>query len=167
MAAMEIELREAGAGDRPVLRRLMQLYLYDFAAIDGWDIADDAQYGNAARIEGFWTESKRRSFLVHVDGRLAGFALVRDGAYFAGEGTHEISEFFVLRRYRRQGVGARVAARVFDLHRGRWEVNELASNVEAQAFWRRVIGAYTRGRYTELARPDGLGAMQRFDSAAP
>src|SRR5438067_7903735 len=102
---MNVEVREAHREDTPVLRRLMQLYLYDLGTIDGWDIGDDGLYGIEARIEGFWTDPNRRSFLVRVDGKLAGFALVRDGAHFAGDGTREISEFLILRRYRRRGRG--------------------------------------------------------------
>src|SRR6266480_3854620 len=82
---MDVELREATRQDTPVLRRLMQLYLYDLSTIDGWDVGDDGVFGDAAKIEGFWADPKRRSFLIRVDGRLAGFALVRDGAHFAGE----------------------------------------------------------------------------------
>ncbi len=82
---MNVDVQEARAGDRPVLRRLMQLYLYDFAAIDRWDPADDGLYGDARRIEGFWRDPRRRSFLVRVDGKLAGFAILREGAHFAGD----------------------------------------------------------------------------------
>jgi predicted acetyltransferase len=142
---MKIELTPARAQDLPVMRRLMQLYLYDFAAIDDWAIGDDGLYGNTTIIEGFWTDPKLTSYLVRVDGALVGFVLVRDGAYFAGNGTRDISEFFILRRHRRQ-------------------VTQLTSNVEAQTFWRRVIGEYTGGRYDELPRPDGRGVMQRFDT---
>src|SRR5256885_9997624 len=73
---MDVELREAGREDTPVLLRLMQLYLYDLGTIDGWDVGDDGLYCTAALIEGFWTDPKRRSFLVRVGGRLAGFVLI-------------------------------------------------------------------------------------------
>jgi len=53
---------------------------------------------------------------------------------------------------------------VFDTFRGKWEVTQLTRNVEAQAFWRRVIASYTGGRYEEEPRPDGKGVMQRFDN---
>jgi len=164
---MRVELRQAREHEVPVLRRLMQLYLYDFAAIDDWSIGDDGLYGNAATIESFWNDPKMTSFFVRVDSVLAGFVLVRDGAYFAGGGTRDISEFFILRRHRRRGVGTETARRVFDKFRGKWEVTQLTSNVEAQAFWRRVIGSYTGGRYDEQPRPDGKGVMQRFDNARP
>ena len=97
---MKVELRQARSQELPVLKRLMQLYLYDFAAIDDWAIGDDGLYGNAATIESFWTDPRMTSFLVRVDSALAGFVLVRDGAHFAGEGTRDISEFFILRRHR-------------------------------------------------------------------
>ena len=61
-------------------------------------------------------------------------------------------------------VGTEVARRVFDRYPGKWEVTQLTRNVDAQAFWRRVIGAYTGGRYEERPRPDGRGVMQRFDN---
>ena len=162
---MNVEVREARRDDTPVLRRLMQLYLYDLGTIDGWDLGDDGLYGIEARIESFWTDPNRRSFLVRVDGKLAGFALVRDGAHFAGDGTREISEFLILRRYRRRGAGERAATRVFDMFPGKWELTELTRNVEAQAFWRRVIGRYTGQRFEDVPRPDGKGQMQRFDNS--
>ena len=161
---MKIELHPARAPDVPVLRRLMQLYLYDFAAIDDWSISDDGLYGHAATIERFWKDPTLTSFLVRADGVLAGFVLVGTGAYFAGAGTRDIREFFVLRRHRCRGVGTETARRVFDRFPGKWEVTQLTRNVEAQAFWRRVIGSYTGGRYEERPRPDGKGVMQRFDS---
>jgi len=158
---MKVELRKARAKDTPVLRRLMQLYLYDFAAIDGWTMHADGTYGDGH--EDYWTDPKRTSFLVYVDGALGGFVLIRDWARFAGEGTREISEFFVLRRYRRQGVGGEAARQVFDMFPGKWELTQITSNTAAQVFWRQVIGEYTGGRYLEQPRPDGEGTMHRFD----
>src|SRR4029434_8719504 len=158
---MKIELRQARSHEFTILERRMQLYLYDFAAIDDWPIADDGRYGNAATIESFWSDPRMTSFFVRVDGVLAGFVLVRDGAYFAGDGTRDISGFFILRRHRRRGIGTEVARRGFDRFRGKWEVTQLTSNVDAQAFWRRVIGHYTGDRYEEGPRPDGRGVMQR------
>jgi predicted acetyltransferase len=167
-ASVNVILREADAAAIPVLRRLMQLYLYDLGSLDGWDISAEGLYGTAQAIERFWTEPGRRSFLIEVDGAIAGFALVRDEAEFAGAGTHEISEFFVLKKYRRRGVGERVATTLFDMVPGRWEVNELASNLPAQAFWRRIIGRYTGGDFTDeehAADREGWrwrGCIQRF-----
>jgi predicted acetyltransferase len=145
----------------------MQLYLYELGSLDGWDIGADGLYGDAERIEGFWTDPERRAFLVRVDGALAGFALIRRGTQFAGPEAHEVSEFFVLAKYRRRGIGAEVARRLFDAFPGRWEVAQLAANAPAQAFWRSVIGRYTGGRFEDAERSLGAwrGRVQHFVAA--
>ena len=53
---LDVTLDRAGARAVPVLRRLMQLYLYDLGTIDGWDISPDGRFGNARSIERFWRE---------------------------------------------------------------------------------------------------------------
>ena len=72
-----------------------------------------------------------------------------------------MSEFFVLRRERRQGIGALAAHAVFDAHPGRWEVSELVRNERAIRFWRRVIGEQTVGRYEETADAEELRQIFR------
>jgi predicted acetyltransferase len=161
---LDVTLDRAGTRAVPVLRRLMQLYLYDLGTIDGWDISPDGRFGNARSIERFWRDRGRRSFFIRVGAVLAGFALVHNRAHFAGAGTHEIGEFFVLRKYRRRGVGRQAAVRLFDMFPGPWEIAELASNVGAQAFWREVIADYTRGEFEDTERTDGdwRGRVQGF-----
>jgi predicted acetyltransferase len=169
---LTVTLEEVGAEAGPVLRRLMQLYLYDLGTLDGWNISTEGLYGDAEKIDRFWTEPGRRSFLIKVDAALAGFALVRDQAPHAGAGTHEISEFFVLRKFRRQRVGERVATMLFDMAPGPWEVSQLASNLPAQEFWRAVIGRYTGGKFTDIEHAHAesgrpwRGRIQRFEACA-
>ncbi len=167
---MTVELSRVRPDEVPILRRLMQLYLYDLATIDGWDIGDDGHYGTAERIERYWTEPERHAFLVRADGKLAGFVLVRRGAQATDDpDAHEVSEFFVLGRYRRRGVGEQAARRVFDMFPGPWEVAEMASNVGAQAFWRAVIVRYTGNRFADADWQHGGAAyrVQHFDARRP
>ena len=167
---MKVTLEEAGPDAVPVLRRMMQLYLYDLGTIDGWNISAEGFFGDPGKIERFWSERGRRSFFIRADGALAGFVLIRDEAAYAGPGTCEISEFFVLRKFRRRGVGEQAARLAFDLAPGRWELSQLASNVAAQQFWRAVIGRYTGGHFTDVEEAhdhDGWpwrGRVQRFET---
>lgn len=163
---MEVELTVAEPADTAVLRRLMQLYLYDLAAAGGWDVRDDGTFGDAAGIEALWTEPGRTSFLIRVDGKLGGFVLIRKGTLWSGADAHEIGELFVLRRYRRRGVGRRAAVRVFDALPGVWEVAQMHAHVEAQAFWRSVIRDYTGDRFEEFCASNQTVdlVVQRFDT---
>ncbi len=67
-------------------------------------------------------------------------------------------DFFITPKYRGQGVGRLAARAAFDLHHGRWQVEELARNAPAIRFWHHVIDKYTRGQYENRNN----GAQQRF-----
>jgi predicted acetyltransferase len=120
------------------VRHRVQLYIYDLAG-DRWDVEADGRFGSPRWQRRFWSRRGRHHFVILVGGRLAGFALVREHAHFAGAGVREISEFFVLRKYRRRGMGTRAARLLFARFPGRWEVAELSWNVGAQRFWRSAI----------------------------
>lgn len=57
----------------------------------------------------------RTPIQVRVDGKLAGLALVIQQSYLSGDrNTTDIDEFFIMRKYRRRGVGKEAAMRIFD-----------------------------------------------------
>jgi predicted acetyltransferase len=158
---LTVELHPINFSEKPVLRRLMELYQYDFSEFTGEDIDDSGEYGYRY-LDHYWTEEGRYPFFIKIAGKLAGFVLVRILDRREGQTTYSMAEFFVMRKYRRQGAGYEVACRIFDRFPGWWQVEQEAANLPAQAFWRRVIGEYTGGRYEEMP-PDGrLGPVQRF-----
>jgi predicted acetyltransferase len=126
-------------------------------------------FAPAAWHRRFWKGRGRRLFVLRVRGRLAGFALTRERAHFAGAAAREIGEFFVLRKYRRRGVGTQAARVLFRRFPGRWELAELTWNVAAQRFWRRVIRRVAVGGFTERRRRHGdlLFIVQHFETASP
>ena len=165
---MNIDLIEASPDDALVLENLLQLYSYDFSEILGTDVDDAGRFGFIS-IDYTWDDDRSHAFLVKVDSAYAGFAIVRRGAYLSGDpDVMDIDEFFVMRRYRRLGVGREVATRLFDRFPGQWEVREVAPNVAAQSFWRNVIDAYTNGRHDERVVDDERwrGPVQSFDTRA-
>jgi predicted acetyltransferase len=155
-----VELQPAGRADRSVLRNLLELYSYDFSEYTGDDLDEHGFYGYNY-LDRYWTEAGRFPFLVRVGGKLAGLVLVRaveeDGIL-----VHHMAEFFILRKYRRQGAGRQSAFMAFDLFPGVWHVSELAENAPAQAFWRRIIHEYTGGDFSEIPNHDNDGPMQVF-----
>lgn len=157
---MDVQITPVAVEEHDVLAALLQLYVYDFSEMLGLDVGDDGRY-HAPPIEG------RDAFLVRVDGKLAGFALVLGKSRLTGEeGVHDVAEFFVLQRYRRTGVGEKAARWLFDRYPGPWEVRQKAENARAIAFWRRVIDRYTGGHFDEEALDDERwrGPVQRFDT---
>jgi predicted acetyltransferase len=100
---------------------------------------------------------------------LAGFVLVSRYNYLSPEKDNWIiAEFLIMRKYRRHGIGTRVATRIFDMFPGKWQVAQVAANQPAQAFWRKVINRYTMGYYTEVFLNNDIwqGPVFSFDNTA-
>jgi len=163
---MNIEVTHATVNERPILRHLMELYQYDFSEFDGADLSPMGLY-DYPYLDHYWVEPERTPFLVRVDGNLAGFVLVARYNYLTGlKDTWVMAEFFILRKYRHQGIGAQVACYTFDQFPGAWQVGQIGENLSAIAFWRKVISRYTQGNYHELNlnNENWRGPIQTFVS---
>ncbi|MDQ3654198.1 MAG: GNAT family N-acetyltransferase, partial [Chloroflexota bacterium] len=92
----------------------------------------------------------RVPYIILAGGEMAGFVL-KSSHSCLGRPTpvSNVSEFFVLRRWRGQGVGGMAARTLFDRFAGQWEVAQLRANVPARAFWLQVIDDYTHHRFEE------------------
>jgi predicted acetyltransferase len=143
---MNVEIVDA----RPladVLKNLFPLYIHDLSQFTDFDVEADGAFRAPPSFAAYWQSPERHPFLLRADGRVAGFALVRQTD--ADPLSFDMGEFFVLRRYRRHGVGRIAASALFDRFRGRWEVRELVDNLPAQGFWRRIIADYTQGAFED------------------
>ncbi len=139
----QIELLAAAKQDEPVLANLIELYAHDFSEFYGVELGPDGRFGYKS-LPLYWSEPGRYSFLVKIDGKLAGFVLVKKGSEVSGNANvWDIAEFFVVRAYRRRGVGTRIAHEVWKRFPETWEVRVLQANVAALNFWTHAIGGFT------------------------
>jgi predicted acetyltransferase len=161
---MQIEVISASITDKPLIQQMMELYQYDFSEFENTDLNEHGYFGYAY-LDYYWVEPDRHPFIVRVKGRLAGFALVNQFTYLPGS-QYSIAEFFILRKYRRQGIGKRVAMQILNQFCGRWEIHQTIANIGAQKFWRHVIAAYTNGDFIEtvIDAADWQGLAQCFES---
>jgi predicted acetyltransferase len=146
---LPVEVIAATLDDKPVLGRLAQLYIHDFSEFVGADVDADGLYA-FPWLDAYWTEPDRQPFLFRVDGHWAGFALVRVGK------PHDMAEFFVMRKYRRSGVGRMAARNLFERFPGAWQVRQERTNPAATRFWHTAIPVAFEEGITER------GPVQRF-----
>ena len=144
-----IELIPVEETEKSVLRHLIELYAYDFSEYDDADVNEHGLYGYTY-FDYYWTEESRHPFFIRVDGKLAGFVLINDYCYVVKDpGARSIAEFFVMRKYRKKGVGKSVAIQVFDRFPGMWEIIQHGENEPSKEFWASVIRSYTHGNYRQ------------------
>lgn len=144
---MNISIEPILYEQKSVFIQMMELYNYDFSEFSDDDINEYGYFGYP-RIDDYWNEAGRYPFFIRVDGKLAGLVLVRSCCEYNNlPNPHNIAEFFVMKKYRKRGVGKAAAMRIFDMFPGGWEVSQWSRNVPAQNFWGKVIAEYTGGKF--------------------
>jgi len=147
-----IEVIPPEPGQQSILANLLALYMHDFSEFYDLEIGADGRFEYAS-LPLYWSEPGRHPFLVRVEGKWAGFVLVKRGSEVSGDETvWDMAEFFVLRGYRRQGIGTRIAHQVWWRLPGPWEVRVMESNASARDFWAHAISTFT----SQLTHPDQL-----------
>jgi predicted acetyltransferase len=136
MAAYSVEVVPAAREHAPILANLLELYVHDFSDFYDVQIGEDGRFGYNA-LPRYWSEPGWHPLLIRVDGKLAGLALVQSAS-----GVWDMAEFFVLRAYRRRGVGTEAAHEVCRRFPGRWDVRVMEANVAGQHFWTRAISMF-------------------------
>ena len=144
-----------------IIQNLMQFYMYDFSEFVDLDVDENGLFAAYKNLNSYWNDANKFPYIIQKEERQIGFVLVRlieedKRNYFS------IAEFFVMKKYRREGVGRLAAHQIFNLHKGNWEVFQKENNKPAQQFWKKVIAEYTNENFTERFEDGKL--IQNFTS---
>lgn len=141
-AFQNLELIPATPEQAPILANLIELYAYDFSEFLAIDLEEDGRFSYPT-LPLYWTEPDRHPFLIRIDHKLGGFALIKKGSeVFDNPHVWDLAEFFILRRFRRHGVGIIAAHKLWSLFPGPWEVRVMQANTAAQPFWAKAIASF-------------------------
>ena len=163
---MNISIEPILIEQKSVFVQMMELYKYDFSEFSDDDINEYGYFGYS-RIDDYWNEEGRYPFFIRVDEKLAGLVLVRSCCEYNNlADPHNIAEFFVMKKYRRKGVGKAAAVKIFDMFPGGWEVSQWSNNLPARKFWEKVVAEYTNGKYDTFTATEKNAAGFTFFSAA-
>jgi predicted acetyltransferase len=158
---LNYEIIKADLDNKETLTNLLQFYIYDFSEFIDAHVEKNGRFDEYP-LSDYWTKDNHIPYLIKLNENFAGFVLVRlieveTKSFFS------ISEFFIMKKYRRTGLGRSVAKDIFRLHKGNWEVFQIGKNEPAQLFWRNVINEYTNGHFSERIE-EGKRVIQEFVS---
>jgi predicted acetyltransferase len=170
---MKVTLESASNKNKRALRSLVKMYCYEWSQYNGIDIDENGDFAFERDVDKFFTADEHYAYLIRADGKIAGFVLVDTDIDYYKDSDHAISEFFVLYKYRRSGVGKQAAKEAFERHKGGWEIKMHPKNGVSIEFWKRVVaetakgGTYAMKEGCEEARyHDGaLGTFIGFETA--
>ena len=169
---VSVTLRDARTSkdDRDWIRAVYRDYLSElsasksglFPALGEWS-ARESEF-----LAGWFADSGAYPFVILDAAERVGFALVsRPGRTPRPGADFRMSEFFIIDRARRRGVGAGAAELLFHRFAGEWEVVEDEYNRPALLFWRRVITRLTAGRFAETRSAGEVRHRFRIESRPP
>jgi len=165
-----VSLDAATQSESMLLSNLLELYIHDLSDVFlQVELGTDGRYGYE-QLPQYWSDPERRfPFLIRCDGHVAGFVLAKRGSSASSDpDVFDVAEFFVMRRYRRSGVGRRAAFLLWDRLPGTWTVRVGQNNRRALEFWRSVVAEYTNGSVSEATpHPERAGwRVFQFDNTA-
>ncbi|MDY6899934.1 MAG: GNAT family N-acetyltransferase [Cyanobacteriota bacterium] len=146
---MEVDIKLAEYDEKYLLKKMLELYMYDLSSLENSDLNDFGEYGYRY-LDLYWIESNRFPFILRVNQKLAGFALINKFAYTKGI-DYAVAEFFILKKYRNEGLGRKLAFKIFQQFFGRWEIRTLTKNIKAKRFWREIIEQYASENMKEFS----------------
>lgn len=153
---MTVSVRDARSSesDRLWIESVYRDYLNDLAPLNTgiFPVLDEIGHREPDQIARWFGDPTAVPLVILKSSQPVGFAMVaraKPGTTRTPGVDYRMAEFFVARPHRRLGVGRTAVQLILDRFAGRWEIVEYLRNPAAVNFWRRVVGAYTRGKYQE------------------
>jgi predicted acetyltransferase len=141
-----VAIDQAAASEASIIANLLQLYIHDFSELfagsSRCDLDDDGLYRPDIPLADWWRLPGHVPLLLRVDGRLAGFALINAHGHSGAAVDRNVAEFFIVRKYRRTGIGTAAAQAIFTRYPGQWEAGVMRANTGAAQFWQRTIAGH-------------------------
>lgn len=153
--SLKIDLIPAFMSDYSIIQNLGRFYIYELSRFCGIPYQSFKCPENGL-IEfddqkKYFMDKNHKAFVIRVDDELAGFVLV-DISDVTHKSDYFLSEFFIMAKFQGRGVGKEVAVKLFDYFKGTWALGVIPENTGALAFWRKVVGDYSKGEYQEQSK---------------
>jgi predicted acetyltransferase len=143
---MDIIIEPVKKEEKEILRNLLEKYTYEFSQYENNDVNNFGLYGYTY-LDHYWTDEKRFAYFIRVNKKLAGFVMINDYPEMKIETNYSISEFFIMYKYRRLGIGKYVVNYILNKYKGKWQLKYHPKNKTSEKFWIKTIDKYTKGNY--------------------
>lgn len=144
---MEIKLCAVQPNEWETIRNLWEKYDYETSLYDMDDVDDLGLY-NSEDFNFYLIKDVKWAYFITVDNKIAGFVIITDFSVIDKiEVDYQISEFFIMKKYCRLGVGKHVFKDILRQYKGRFQIVCNPQNTIAVQFWTKVVNEYTNGNY--------------------
>ncbi|GAB2191417.1 hypothetical protein MAH1_30250 [Sessilibacter sp. MAH1] len=158
---MKVKLKRITKDKEDIIISLFNCYIYEFSAMLNSNLPTNGRYFKHKHlIEPYWSESDHIPYFIEVNNEIAGFVFIRK--FPEDNERYDIDQFFVLKRYSRQGIGRSAFNLCVQLYPGKWLIRVLKENKRALEFWQNSINAITNGQFNHSYKLDFETEMHFF-----
>lgn len=159
------EIVQVKEEDKDIIKNLFPLFAHDISEYDEDEDVDSRGRFAIEFLDMYWKEQDLIPLLINVKGRIAGFILLQTGKYAPpSKEDYYIGQFFILKRYRRKGIGKEAVRQLFIRYPGKYLIGQLINNIPAIKFWKSAY-SYCEVQYSETTESIGKELIvQRIDA---
>ena len=144
---MNITIKKIKREEKNILKNLWQKYVYEYSQYSGNEMNNNGLFSEGI-IDLYWIAKDFFPYFIRVNGKLIGFLLIdNDYPGFSDEVDFNLANFFIIYKYRRNGIGKYVINHIFNKYKGKWKLLYHPKNKVAKLFWLKTINEYTKGKY--------------------
>ena len=135
-------LEKVDVKNKDILYKLLQYSLFEESETDLNEMNSNAEF-DYKYFDKYFTDNDRFAYFIkdEISGKLLGFAMINQHTEVVSNGW-SIAEFLIIPKYRRLGIGKKVAFALFDMFKGNWEVSPSYGSEKALSFWEKTISEY-------------------------
>ena len=151
---MSLQLIATTAEQLPLIRNLYQFYAYESSDWEQEDVEVDGRfYVHDPYLALYWQRPDWSAQLILLDGFIAGFLLI-ERSEIAGVEALEFADLFLLKKYRRQGIGRALVEQVILASQQPWVVSFYPQDPLAVPFWQTLLRELPFRSVQQLADAD-------------
>ncbi len=150
---MNIELIRVGSNDTQ-LEEIFPIYVSEMVKHLDQSEEKNKSINPAEILKNYWAQSPIWPYLMIVGDEVAGFCMLR---HYPGEfETIDIDQYYVVKTFRRQGVGIKSLTMLVKMHPGNWLIRVLKPNDGAFKFWVNAVESCIGKNYENRNEKDDM-----------
>lgn len=142
----------------------MTLFLHDLSEFnDKLDLNPENGLFEFDVLEWFFEKEGLTPYFINLEGKPIGFILLQSGPYSNQEyADYVLNSFFILKKYRRKGIGKLACSKFFEMYPGRYAISQAKTNIPAIKFWKNVYESNSIDEYEKEEIEDGIKVIYQY-----
>ncbi|WP_442600514.1 GNAT family N-acetyltransferase [Paenibacillus sp. KN14-4R] len=157
-------ITKAEQNDKHIFRQLMTLFLHDLSEFNS-DLEINQSNGlfEFDVLDWLFEKEGLTPFFIRIDDKIIGFILLQSGPFSNQEfADYVLNSFFIMKKYRRQGLGREACKVFFKQLPGRYAISQIKTNTPAIQFWKNVYKSFDIEYYEKEEREEGHEIIYQY-----